>query len=217
MAARGPLRLAPSNSTETFARFCRIAAWVATVATARNARLDFDWTRKTVARRCSRVTWQRIAWTRSMSRIARLLRQRLPTHLLSLMRRGRAMRVIDRCKRAWSTLPKHGARHFLDSHLNTRVAMITSTTRFKLASCTGWQRCLARLTTEHLNAPHFAPKAKRVIYLFQSGGPSQFETLDPNPRLRDRQGQPLAGSFTGFSRHCRAVIGAQVDHRCARG
>ena len=30
-----------------------------------------------------------------------------------------------------------------------------------------------------LGAPHFAPKAKRVIYLFQSGGPSQFETFRP--------------------------------------
>ena len=26
--------------------------------------------------------------------------------------------------------------------------------------------------------PHFAPKAKRVIYLFQSGGPSQLELFD---------------------------------------
>lgn len=73
-----------------------------------------------------------------------------------------------------------------------------------------------------LGAPHFPARAKRVIYLFQSGGPSQFETFDPKPRLRDehgaplpdsvRQGQrltgmsanqailPLAGSFTEFQR-----------------
>ena len=30
--------------------------------------------------------------------------------------------------------------------------------------------------------PHFAPKAKRVIYLFQSGGPSQIELFDYKPR-----------------------------------
>ena len=31
--------------------------------------------------------------------------------------------------------------------------------------------------------PHFAPKAKRVIYLFQSGGPAQMDLLDPKPGL----------------------------------
>ncbi len=43
-------------------------------------------------------------------------------------------------------------------------------------------------------APHFAPKAKRVIYLFQAGGPSQFETFDPKPRMRELHGQPLPDS-----------------------
>ena len=32
--------------------------------------------------------------------------------------------------------------------------------------------------------PHFAPKAKRVIYLFQNGAPSQLETFDHKPLLR---------------------------------
>jgi hypothetical protein len=71
--------------------------------------------------------------------------------------------------------------------------------------------------------PHFVPRAKRVIYLFQAGGPSQFETLDPKPRLREMHGEPLpesvrrgqrltgmsgnqavlpiAGSFVDFARH----------------
>ena len=31
--------------------------------------------------------------------------------------------------------------------------------------------------------PHFAPKAKRVIYLFQSGAPSQIDLFDPKPKL----------------------------------
>ena len=35
---------------------------------------------------------------------------------------------------------------------------------------------------------HHAAKAKRIIYLFQSGAPSQFETLDPKPGLVDRFG-----------------------------
>ena len=32
--------------------------------------------------------------------------------------------------------------------------------------------------------PHFAPKAKRVIYLFQNGAPSQQELFDYKPKLR---------------------------------
>ena len=31
--------------------------------------------------------------------------------------------------------------------------------------------------------PHFAPKAKRVIYLFQSGGPSHLDLFDYKPKL----------------------------------
>lgn len=71
--------------------------------------------------------------------------------------------------------------------------------------------------------PHFAPKAKRVIYLFQNGAPSQLESFDYKPKLAEmlgqdlppsvRQGQrltgftatqsslPLVGSFTGFKQY----------------
>ena len=41
----------------------------------------------------------------------------------------------------------------------------------------------ASLEEEILRAiPHFAPKAKRVVYLFMSGGPSQIETFDSKPK-----------------------------------
>jgi uncharacterized protein (DUF1501 family) len=60
------------------------------------------------------------------------------------------------------------------------------------------------------NLPHFAPKAKRVIYLFQSGGPSQMDLFDPKPdlaRLFDkdlpdsiRMGQRITGMTSGQSR-----------------
>ncbi len=42
--------------------------------------------------------------------------------------------------------------------------------------------------------PHFAPKAKRVIWLFQSGGPSQIETFDPKPGLASLRGEDLPES-----------------------
>lgn len=43
--------------------------------------------------------------------------------------------------------------------------------------------------------PHFAPKAKRVIFLFMAGGPSQFESFDYKPMLDKRRGEDLPASF----------------------
>jgi hypothetical protein len=40
-------------------------------------------------------------------------------------------------------------------------------------------------------APHFTPKAKRVVYLFLNGGPSQVDTFDPKPMLDKYHGQPV--------------------------
>jgi uncharacterized protein (DUF1501 family) len=42
---------------------------------------------------------------------------------------------------------------------------------------------------------HFAPRAKRVIYLFQSGGPSQLELFDDKPDLKERFDQDLPDSI----------------------
>jgi hypothetical protein len=39
--------------------------------------------------------------------------------------------------------------------------------------------------------PHFPPRAKRVIFLFMSGGPSHVDLLDPKPKLAEMNGQPL--------------------------
>jgi hypothetical protein len=43
--------------------------------------------------------------------------------------------------------------------------------------------------------PHFEPTAKRVIFLFMSGGPSHVDTFDPKPELTRLHGQPLPASF----------------------
>ena len=45
-----------------------------------------------------------------------------------------------------------------------------------------------------VNPTHHVPKAKRVIYLFQAGGPSQLETWDYKPLLNERNGEPLPDS-----------------------
>lgn len=46
-----------------------------------------------------------------------------------------------------------------------------------------------------LGKPHFAPKAKRIIYLFQSGAPSQLELFDYKPKLEEMWGQDLPESI----------------------
>jgi hypothetical protein len=58
--------------------------------------------------------------------------------------------------------------------------------------------------------PHFAPKAKRAIYLFMNGGPSQMDLLDYKPRMNDlfdkdlpdsiRKGQRLTTMTSGQAR-----------------
>jgi hypothetical protein len=45
-----------------------------------------------------------------------------------------------------------------------------------------------------IGTPNFAPKAKRVIYLFQSGGPSHIDLFDHKPKLVDQHGQELPDS-----------------------
>jgi hypothetical protein len=72
-------------------------------------------------------------------------------------------------------------------------------------------------------APHFAPKAKNIIFLFMAGGPSQVDLFDPKPQLNAHDGEKipediikgerfafikgvptLLGSPYGFRRHGRA-------------
>ena len=48
--------------------------------------------------------------------------------------------------------------------------------------------------------PHFTPKVKRVIYLFQSGAPSQLELFDYKPKLKEMFGQELPPSVRGGQR-----------------
>jgi hypothetical protein len=77
-----------------------------------------------------------------------------------------------------------------------------------------------------LAQPHFAPKAKRIIYLFMAGGPSQLDLFDYKPVLNQRHGEdlpesvrkgqrltgmsgfqahlPLAGSVFKFAQHGRS-------------
>jgi hypothetical protein len=47
------------------------------------------------------------------------------------------------------------------------------------------------------HAPHFAPRAKRIVHIYLNGGPSQVDTFDPKPALKTFEGKPLpAGNLT---------------------
>ena len=63
---------------------------------------------------------------------------------------------------------------------------------------------LAGLLTNAIGRPagtHFAPKAKRVIHLFQAGAPSQLELFDNKPKLKELEGKPLPPSVIGDQRY----------------
>ena len=59
---------------------------------------------------------------------------------------------------------------------------------------------LASLMNDASAATHFAPRAKRIIYLFMHGGPSQLDLLDYKPGLKKLHGQELPPSVRGDQR-----------------
>jgi len=56
------------------------------------------------------------------------------------------------------------------------------------------------IQTSGAGLPHFVPKAKRVIYLFQSGAPSQLDLFDHKPLLNKMNGKELPDSIMGTQR-----------------
>jgi uncharacterized protein (DUF1501 family) len=73
-----------------------------------------------------------------------------------------------------------------------------------------------QLSTQHsaLSTQHFKPRAKRVIYLFQAGGPSQLEMFDYKPGLAKYDGKPcppelLKGQTLAFIKPDAALFGTQ--------
>src|SRR5579859_3973620 len=95
----------------------------------------------------------------------------------------------------------------MDSRLETQL-LLTRRHFFSRASTGIGMAALASLLSGDLRAagdtqpvaglpglPHFPPKAKRVIYLFQSGAPSQMELFDYKPRLTEFRGAELPDSI----------------------
>jgi hypothetical protein len=89
---------------------------------------------------------------------------------------------------AFESLIPHSRRSFL-----TRASMGLG--GIALADMLGSGTAHAAFGDPLPGLPHFAPKAKRVIYLFMSGGLSQFESFDYKPTLNKRQGEELPDSL----------------------
>ena len=66
------------------------------------------------------------------------------------------------------------------------------------------------------DAPHFAPRAKRVIFCFMDGGPSHVDTFDYKPALKERQGQAIGdGAVSKLSQSAagRVWLGSPWEFR----
>ena len=81
----------------------------------------------------------------------------------------------------------------------------------KTPAATNLQSAISNLQSQR---PHFKPKAKRVIYLFQAGGPSQLEMFDYKPGLAKYNGKPcppelLKGQTLAFIKPDAALFATQ--------
>ncbi len=107
----------------------------------------------------------------------------------------------------------------VDAALTRRAFLTRSTTglgTMALASLLNPRPALAAAAadttglTGALKQLHFAPKAKRVIYLFQSGAPSHLDLFDPKPKLTEMTGQELPPSVRKGQRITGMTAGQAV-------
>jgi hypothetical protein len=65
-------------------------------------------------------------------------------------------------------------------------------------------------------APHHAPRARSVIFLYMDGGPSQMDTFDPSPACRREHGKPFGQEGAHPVQRRRQHAGLAVALRAAR-
>lgn len=74
-------------------------------------------------------------------------------------------------------------------------------------------RDAAAAPPQHTIRPHFAPRAKRVIYLLQNGAPSHVDLFDWKPTLQRLHGQQIPDSVVGGARFS-TMTGGQTERPC---
>jgi hypothetical protein len=81
--------------------------------------------------------------------------------------------------------------------INRRLLLRGAASSIGVAALSSLMRQDAAAGTDgpNIGKTHFAPRAKRVVYLFQSGGPSHLELFDPKPKLKELHGSELPASI----------------------
>jgi len=88
--------------------------------------------------------------------------------------------------------------HDLGEPLSRRDWLLRGGTGFGALALSGLlakDNALSQAKEPSFLRPHFVPRAKRVIFLFMEGGPSQMDLFDPKPLLNKLAGQRLPESF----------------------
>jgi len=81
----------------------------------------------------------------------------------------------------------------LQPRLNRRAILQSSA--FGFGSIALSQMLAADGLSSPITGPHFSPRAKNVIFIFMSGGPSHLDLFDPKPKLNQLHGQAVPSSF----------------------
>src|SRR5688572_6398020 len=81
--------------------------------------------------------------------------------------------------------------HDNPANLSRRQLLRTLSCGFGYLAMSGLAAHAARVNPLAARPSLFAPRAKRVIFLFMQGGPSQVDTFDPKPRLDIDDGKEI--------------------------
>ena len=103
--------------------------------------------------------------------------------------------------------------------INRRDMLKRMCAGFGMVGLAGMLPSIASAAGAPMRVAHFAPRAKRMIFLFLNGGPSHLDTFDPKPALRKYEGQQPSGDLykkskgsgympspLSFAKHGRAGI-----------
>src|SRR5438477_953482 len=96
------------------------------------------------------------------------------------------MSLLREIKAVISELATHSRREFFTSLASGGLGMLA------LRSLVAAEAAPAESGARQ---PHFAPRAKRCIFLFMDGAPSQLDLFDPKPKLAELTGQQLPASL----------------------
>src|SRR5436190_14054366 len=100
--------------------------------------------------------------------------------------------------------------------LNRRQMLQRMCAGFGLVGLGGLLGPSALFADSATRAPHFTPRAKRVIFLFLNGGPSHIDTFDPKPELRRQEGQQPTGELYKKNKGTGFMPSPYEFHACGR-